>query len=323
MSHDPQLQEFQVVPADYTADFDALRLVRETVFVQEQQVPLDEEWDDLDPQCEHVLALDLQHRPIGTGRLTPGRKIGRMAVMKDWRGRGVGEALLLALMERARARGWDEVSLHAQVAAEGFYARAGFVPEGERFWEAGIEHVTMRRALEPLPLRPEGLGARPAPASQPVHEVTSLADAVDATVAVIETAPRSLVIYSRDGDLPLLGHARVIDALRVALTAHRDATLRVILQQTEDLGASHPLIALSQRLASRIELRSPTDPVDRREPGAWIAAERGGFFHRPLAHRFSGEASPMAPARAQQLIAAFDPVFERCEPCTQFRALGL
>ncbi|TXK59646.1 GNAT family N-acetyltransferase [Alkalisalibacterium limincola] len=151
MSQDPQVLEFQVVPADYTADFDALRLVRETVFVQEQQVPLDEEWDDLDPQCEHVLAVDLDHRPIGTGRLTPGRKIGRMAVMKDWRGRGVGEAILLALIERARARGWDEVSLHAQVSAEGFYSRAGFSPEGERFMEAGIEHITMRRALDPLP----------------------------------------------------------------------------------------------------------------------------------------------------------------------------
>lgn len=323
MSHDPQVQEFQVLPADYAADFDALRLVRETVFVEEQNVPLEEEWDDLDPQCEHVLALDLERRPIGTGRLTPARKIGRMAVMKDWRGRGVGEALLLALMERARARGWDEVCLHAQVSAEGFYARAGFVPEGEHFWEAGIEHVTMRRAIAPLPGRPEGLGARPGPPSQPVREIESLAEAVDATVAIIESAPRSMVIYSREGDLPLLGNTRVIDALRVALTAHRDATLRVILQQTEGLGPSHPLIALSQRLASRIELRSPVDPVDRREPGAWIAAERGGFLYRPLANRFSGEASPMAPARAQQLISSFDPVFERCEPCTEFRALGL
>jgi len=323
MSQDPQVQHFQVVPADYSADFDALRLVRETVFVHEQQVPLDEEWDDLDPQCEHVLAVDLEHRPIGTGRLTPGRKIGRMAVMKDWRGRGVGEAILLALVERARARGWVEVSLHAQVSAEGFYARAGFAPEGERFMEAGIEHITMRRALDPLPGRPEGLGAQPSPPSQPVREIDSLAEAVDAAVAVIETAPRSMVAYSRDGDLPLLGHPRVIDAFRVALTAHRDATLRVILQQPEGLGASHPLIALAQRLASRIELRSPTDPVDRREPGAWIAAERGGFLYRPLANRFGGETSPMAPARAHQLIASFDPVFERCEPCSQFRALGL
>lgn len=323
MSQDPQVQEFQVLPADYTADFDALRLVRETVFVDEQNVPLDEEWDEVDPLCEHVLALDLERRPIGTGRLTPQRKIGRMAVMKDWRGRGVGEALLLALMERARARGWDEVSLHAQLSAQGFYARAGFVPEGEHFWEAGIEHVTMRRAIDPLPGRPEGFGARPSPPSQPIREVESLAEAVEMTVAIIESAPRSMVIYTRDGDLPLLGHARVIEALRVALTAHRDATLRVILQSTEGVGSAHPLIALAQRLASRIELRSPADPVDRREPGAWIAAERGGFLYRPLANRFSGEASPMAPARAHQLISAFDPVFERCERCTQFRALGL
>lgn len=323
MSSDPQVQQFQVVPADYTADIDALRQVRETVFVQEQQVPIEEEWDELDPVCEHVLALDLEGRPIGTGRLTPERKIGRMAVMADWRGRGVGEAILLALMERARVRGWDRVSLHAQVSAEGFYERAGFVAEGEEFDEAGIRHRLMRAAVPPLPGRPPGLGAKPAPPSVPVREVDSLEEAIEATVAVIESAPRGMAIYSRDGDPALLGDARVVEAMRVFLTSHRDAQLRVLLQETHGLSSAHPLIALGQRLSSRVQFRSPTDPVDHREASAWIAADHGGFLYRPLATRFGGETSPMAPARARQLISGFDPVFERSEPCTQFRALGL
>ena len=133
MTTDPIEAGFRVEPADYAADFKDLRAVREPVFVQEQQVPLEEEWDDLDPQCVHVIARDDAHHPIGTGRLTPKHKIGRMAVLREWRGKGVGEALLLALIERAREAGLREVSLNAQVGALGFYQKFGFVPFGERF----------------------------------------------------------------------------------------------------------------------------------------------------------------------------------------------
>ena len=122
---------FRVEPADYTVDFADLRAVREPVFVVEQQVPIEEEWDDLDPQCRHVIARDAANRPIGTGRLTPERKIGRMAVLAEWRGKGVGDALMEALMDEARALGWPEVSLNAQTHAIPFYARHGFEVFGE------------------------------------------------------------------------------------------------------------------------------------------------------------------------------------------------
>ena len=72
------MSDFRVEPADYKVDFHDLRAIREPVFVVEQQVPLDMEWDELDPQCRHVIARDELHRPIGTGRLTPEHKIGRM-----------------------------------------------------------------------------------------------------------------------------------------------------------------------------------------------------------------------------------------------------
>ena len=96
-------------------------------------MPLELEWDDLDPRSHHVLARDRDGHPIGTGRLTPEHKIGRMAVLPAWRGKGVGEGLLLALIEKARQLAWPEVSLHAQVDAIGFYAKFGFQAYGERF----------------------------------------------------------------------------------------------------------------------------------------------------------------------------------------------
>lgn len=140
---------FRVIAVeDYAAAQPALRAVREAVFVREQNVPLALELDaERDPRCQHVLAFDASGEPIGTGRLTPDRRIGRMAVLASWRGRGVGEALLAALLERAQALGWREVSLHSQAGATGFYARHGFLPFGERFLEAGIEHVAMYRLL--------------------------------------------------------------------------------------------------------------------------------------------------------------------------------
>lgn len=135
---------FHVIPAQWHRDRKALCHVRETVFIIEQHVPVELEWDDLDDACDHVLALDAPDHPIGTGRLTPEHAIGRMAVLREWRGRGVGAAMLRALIEVARSHEWPEVTLHAQADAIGFYARFGFIGEGDYFMEAGIRHRVMR-----------------------------------------------------------------------------------------------------------------------------------------------------------------------------------
>ncbi len=140
-------QPFHVRDADYAADNAHLRAVRDPVFVIEQGVPLELEKDALDADCAHVLAFDFQDRPIGTGRLTPQRTIGRMAVLPAWRGRGVGDALLLRLIALAQAKAWPEVSLHAQVSAMGFYRKHGFIAYGPVYEEAGILHQSMRLDL--------------------------------------------------------------------------------------------------------------------------------------------------------------------------------
>lgn len=139
---------YQVRPARWPEDVPALRSIREPVFVEEQNVPLELEWDDDDPRCIHVIAEDDQGRPIGTGRLAQSGKVGRMAVIKDWRGHGVGGAILEALLDEARKAGIPECYLHGQTSALGFYGRYGFVPEGEEFEEAGIPHRMMRLRLD-------------------------------------------------------------------------------------------------------------------------------------------------------------------------------
>ena len=132
------------------------RQIRTDVFVHEQGVPIEMEWDDADETAVHALARNPQGVSVGTGRLlqhSPGvSRIGRMAVSRARRGANVGRDLLLALMQAASARGDHEVRLHAQCAAEGFYARYGFVPQGAVFEEAGIAHIDMVCALPASPL---------------------------------------------------------------------------------------------------------------------------------------------------------------------------
>ena len=300
-------QPFRVeAVADYAAALPDLRVVRETVFVQEQQVPIEEEWDALDPQCVHVLARALDGTPIGTGRLTPEHKIGRMAVLGAWRGKGVGDAMLVALIDEARKQDWREVSLHAQVSAVDFYLRHGFQPYGERFWEAGIEHQSMRRAL----VGPKAIEDHHA--------------AVVAVVGIIGAARRGLWIYSRDLDPGLFDAPPVIEAMRRFGTAGRGNEARFVLQDAGTPQRAHaPLIALAQRLPSVFAFREVEDPVDRAYPSAYIANDAGGYYFRTLGHRFDGEADLHAPGRARQLRATCNAVWERARPVTEYRALGL
>jgi YbgC/YbaW family acyl-CoA thioester hydrolase len=126
--------------------------IRTEVFVQEQRIPADMEWDDADHTAVHALATNRLGQPVATGRLlqhAPGvAKIGRMAVSRVLRGSHLGGDILQTLMQAAARRGDHEVCLHAQRSAEGFYTRLGFLPRGEPFEEAGIAHIEM---FKPLP----------------------------------------------------------------------------------------------------------------------------------------------------------------------------
>ena len=123
--------------------------LRFAIFVGEQKVPQGIELDDLDEKSLHAVAFDEAGKAIGTGRLLPEGKIGRMAVVKEWRRRGVGAEMLEALVGEARRRGLAEVHLSAQLQAAEFYRTHGFVAEGKVYEEAGILHQMMRRKLIP------------------------------------------------------------------------------------------------------------------------------------------------------------------------------
>ena len=312
---------FRVEQADYVRDFDALRAVRETVFVLEQGVPPALELDEADARCVHVLARDASGTAIGTGRLVPpgettagdahgdggvpAARIGRMAVLPDWRGRGVGDALLAALLDAATRRHWKRVQLHAQATAIRFYQRHGFLPLGARFMEAGIEHLTMWRNLD-------GTMA-----------VTDPSEALAVVVALAHSARRELRIRSRALDPGVLDTPEALEALRRFGTTRRGATVRILLRDAagpqRDLA---PLLPLAQRLPSVFAFRQADDRADTADPSAFIVDDLAGSWYRAFDNRLDGHARLASAGHARQLRERFDRAWERARPVTEYRVLG-
>ena len=125
----------------------ALAEIRRKVFIEEQKVPEELEWDKYDLDSFHVLAIDNHNRIIGCGRLKPDGQIGRMAVTIQWRNKGVGTAILKYIIEHAKENNFNELYLHAQTNAITFYEKHGFKVCSNTFIEAEIPHKSMRMIL--------------------------------------------------------------------------------------------------------------------------------------------------------------------------------
>jgi predicted GNAT family N-acyltransferase len=314
--------EFSIDCASWDTDSVAIRSVREAVFIIEQRVPENEEWDALDARSRHVLARDAAGRAIGTGRLTPEHRIGRMAVLDEWRGRGVGAALIGVLLEQARGLGYPAIDIHAQRHAIGFYEQFGFRVSGAEFSECDIPHRPMRLDFPPPERRPS-----PAPAERPparVLQSNSLAQALAATLELLGDTRHQVAIFSRDLDPMLLDVPAALEDLKRIALSGRTASIRVLVQEPRlPATRGHRLIALAQRLPSLVQLRTPLEPADLALSPAFMLNDRGGYLLRPLASRYEGEGSSSAPGRHRELLRAFDDIWERSAPSVELRALDL
>ena len=314
--------DFHVEPADYHADFDDLRAVREQVFITEQRIPKAIELDRIDPDCIHLIARDNLHQAIGTARLSPDHKFGRMAVLKAWRNKGVGKALLLAMIDKARKLGWVEVTLNAQIDSIRFYEKFGFANVGDVFIEANIAHQAMQLALEPI-----SASSRPAPKPRDtiveIAELKSLEDTTSAILQVIGNARRQICIYSPDLEPMLYGRADVVEAFKQFAINSGGGNVLIIVKDTLAVRSQpHLLIDLTQRLPSVFLLRTPVEADDLEYPSAYVINDRDGYLFRQQSSRYLGAWSPTLPSRNRQLTEEFERVWQRCRPCTEFRALG-
>ena len=257
------------------------------------------EWDALDALSLHVLARDHDGQPVGAGRLSPDHRVACLGVLPQWRGQGVGRALLAALLEDARRQRWPEVRLRAD-GAGAFYARAGFLPT------AGAADEMQRRLDGPM-------------------AVENLPAAIAATSALVGQARRELRIYSRALDPGLLDALPVQAALRDFATARHDKQVQVLLQDTASpqlLDA--PLLRLAQRLSSVFRFRAISDPIDASYPSAYLLGDSAAYYFRPTGNRCDdGETWLEGAARARQLRTHFEQTWERSRPWSEHRALGL
>lgn len=142
------MMNLSIIKTDWQSHQGQLTKIRSIVFIDEQNVPKSLEIDEEDPTATHFLVIENDHSAaVATARLLDNGHIGRMAVLKAYRKQGVGSKLLTTIVQEAQNRGHDQVFLHAQITAVGFYENAGFDSRGEYFLDAGIQHIEMFKNL--------------------------------------------------------------------------------------------------------------------------------------------------------------------------------
>lgn len=328
----PNAMRVHVVPVGWDSHREQLRWVREKVFIDEQQVPRELEWDGEDEASSHFLALNEAGQPLGCARLLPSGQIGRMAVLSEHRGLGLGMRLLHEAIDEAKRRGMPMVSLHAQTHAEAFYRKAGFLPVGEVFMEAGIPHQGMELAL-PIPFEPPDVSSKPwirdedAPAAATAppgfQQYTGERDCRQALQDCLHLPVRKLSIFA-----PLLDHALFDDdavAAAVSRFARSSPSVQVrilICDAGLIVSRGHRLAELSRRLESKIAIRKVATEL---APGAnsFVTWDDVGFFLLPDFREYVAVVDGYDRVQAQRFSEHFDRLWERSAADPELRTLAV
>lgn len=296
--------------ADWSQDREILRALREQVFIIEQQVPREIEWDGRDEDALHVLGT-LDGVPIACGRLLPEGKIGRMAVLASKRGRGYGAAILQALVNAARDQGLTEVYLHAQQHAAEFYRRAGFEPEGEPFAEAGIPHIAMRQPLQ------APLGKVYTTGIDYPHPFAEWA------IALTTDASREICILSPDLDHRAFDDRTLVDALSALARRSRQSRVRILVSDYRPMiQRGHRLLTLARRLPSSILLQQLNEHPDWKGE-TLVIKDRSGVLCKPAEADKAAFCEPDSRARAERYLDLFEELWRHSAPHIEFRSVPL
>jgi predicted GNAT family N-acyltransferase len=308
MSSSDRQPRFSIRRADWNRDHEALRAIRTSVFVEEQSVPVALEWDGEDEHATHLLAEDTQAQPIGTARLLPSGQIGRMAVVAEWRGRGVGRALLQELLAIAAREGGTAPFLNAQSAAVPFYSRFGLRAVGEGFMEAGIPHRRMILQDDPEPLATDLSDRILGETSGSVELRTR--DAIRAAGVLMTTQThRELRLLSHDLDPDLYDNRGFLQGVRRIALQGRGTPVRILLFHAEPaIRKGHRLIEAARHLSSKIQIRRV--PVDfQRHNEAYLLADDRGYVLRRLAAAYEATADFNNPKAVRRLGEKFDQIW--------------
>ncbi len=324
-----------IIKADWESHKDELQRIREVVFVEEQQVPRDIEWDGEDETSTHFLAVNELGQYVGCARLLPSGQIGRMAVLQDLRGSGIGAQLLEAAIEEGKAQGFDRLFLHAQSYAEAFYRKGGFLPYGTPFEEAGISHIAMELKL-PVAFGAETLQAdtrpaiRPQPVRRALQEPESQAHTFDGFVAcsdellrIISSAQRRLLILSPYLDHELFDKQPVADAISALARSAPKVEVRILIFDSKPLvDRGHRLMDLARRLDGKIKIRVLSERADS-QSSAFVCADLDAYWLLPSYDLHAGVADTGNPVTCRRLAETFETAWSKSKDDTELRTLKL
>jgi predicted GNAT family N-acyltransferase len=323
--------DVHVTQVPWATHGDRLRRVREIVFIEEQSVPREEEWDGLDETAIHFLALNAAGQPLGCARLLPNGQIGRMAVLQASRGTGLGLRLLEAAIEEAARQGHRRVFLHAQTHAIGFYRKAGFLPHGAEFMEAGIPHVEMTLEL-PIPFEPVAVDAPPEIRQEPAPPLadppalvadTGESACVAGLLACLQRPRRTLLLLSPLLDPLLFDRPDVVEAISAFAREARQTRVQILIRDSSQIVArGHRLVELARRLDSRVELRRLPDDAGTRELSFMTWDERGCWL-LPDYREYQALRNFHDPVQAKRLTEQFARLWARSTPDPELRLLRL
>ncbi len=306
----------------------SIRDIRQRVFIDEQKVPPELEWDDTDEIADHYLALDENNSSIATARLFSALEetgyIGRMAVLPEHRGQGVGEALLHHLMAESVGR-YAELRLSAQQHATGFYQRCGFHICSDVYDDAGIPHLDMRCLAPELAVAAGNQHGTPLilgqdPESWLFTDQLCMLGLMDSLVG---QASQRLWLYDQTLDHTLYDRFQLRELISALARHHRFSEVRLLIHDDKPLvKRRHQLVELMRRLSSRIALRVVnTDYPMSDQP--FLLADREGLLYRYEFGNPEGFASFQGAGRIKLHEEAFQRMWDAALPSLELRELPL
>jgi predicted GNAT family N-acyltransferase len=311
-----------IEPVTWAAGSDTLQAIRRQVFVVEQEIPEALEFDRQDAAARHWLACTTEGLPIGCVRLL-GDRVGRLAVLPEYRRQGVGGALMRRVIRAAREAGQGSLELHAQVQVLALYEALGFEVRGEIFVEAGIPHRLMVLPFKPL-YRTHDEPALPITEAERRREVLEGSAAVAERVTIwIPRALRRLSILSTRLDPEIYDTDPVRDTLLDFATSHPQAEVLMLVREPLLLVRSgHRLLRLQRRLSSRVQLRAlpPACPTPEDE---FLVTDTGAVLCWQHTRPLRGYGIRHAPAEARRLVEAFQELWSMSEEAPELRRLAL
>ncbi len=274
--------------------------IRNKVFVEEQQVPAELESDGQDVHATHFL-LTRAGVALGCGRLLPDGKIGRMAILQEQRGLGLGKLLLEAMVKHAKRHGFTRLYLHAQSYALGFYQSCGFSQLGTEFTEAGIAHVAMEQLVDY------------SDADQFISGVSYPQPFATLALQLARTAKRSLRIYSHELDRVVFDDAELASALVALIKRSRISEVRILVNDARPMTQhDHRLLNLARRLSSSIHIRVLAEHPQLPD-ATFVVRDDDGTLYQPDDRELQGFYEPGSRASAKRFVEQFDYLWQSGE----------